>query len=316
MALPRYFRRWGNYAENQPISDRVRDITPSQWDTYTPMIAEELQMSLDALVENDLFLFGACSGGYPLEVRQYEEQHSSTTVRGEKFTASKYNPSIAALSETGAEAYAGLAPLFEGTRRSYLGVDKNGIRWMNTDPAQVFETSGLGEWYYDGSTDFLPSQVEADGTPSAARWLKNPVYIPCDSGFEGSCRGDHVDNGYLKFTLDGFGFISNVDYPTFSGYVDPTDSETDADGCILDVYLNDYLLGSTMFGCQTWSGSNDGSAINLSKVGSLECSFIVPASEVTSGYLSFHKRNEQSPDAKPLCLDSLYVRVEHYNTTT
>lgn len=312
MALPRYFRRWGNYGENPPVTDGVRDITPSQWDTYTPMIAEELQMSLDALVENDLFLFGACSGGYPLYVIQYDEPPYSTIVKGEKFTASKYNPSITTLNETGAEAYAGLAPLFDGTRRSYLGVDKNGIRWMNTDPAQIFETSGLGEFY--GSTDFLPSQVETDDTPSGARWLKNPVYIPCDSGFDGSCRGGHVDNGYLKFTLDGEGYIDYVDYPTFRSFA--PGSESDADGCILDVYLNDYLLGSTVFGCQTWSGSSDGSAINLSKLGSLECSFIVPASEVTSGYLSFHKRNERSSYAKPLCIDRLHVRVEHYNTTT
>lgn len=314
MALPRYFRRWGNYGEQPPITDSVRDITPSQWDTYTPMIAEELQSSLDALVDNDFILFSACSGDYPLEVRQYNEQQTSALVSGESFRASKYNPSIATRNVSGDVAYAGLAPLFDGTRRSYLGVDKNGIRWMNTDPAQVFITSGLGE--KQGSTDFLPSQDETDNTPSAARWLKNPIYIPCDSGFDGSCRGDHVDTGYLKFTLDGEGYIADVNYPDTPSFIVPTDPETDPDGCILDVYLNDYLIGSTMFGCQTWSGNTEGSALNMTANGSLECSFVVPASEVTSGYLSFHKRNEQSQDSKPLFMDRLYVRVEHYNTTT
>lgn len=310
MALPRYFSRWGNYGEQAPITDSVRDITPSQWDTYTPMIADELQMSLDALVDNDFILFSACSGDYPLEVRQYNEQQTSALVSGENFRASKYNPAITTRNVSGDVAYAGLAPLFDGTRRSYLGVDKNGIRWMNTDPAQVFVTSGLGEM--QEGTDFLPVQDESLNTPSAARWLKNPVYIPCDSGI---CRGDHVDTGYLKFTLDGEGYIASVNYPDPPSFIVPTDPETDPDGCILDVYLNDYLLGSTLFGCQTWKDVS-GTAVNQTINGSLECSFIVPASEVTSGYLSFHKRNEQSPDAKPLFLDRLYVRVEHYNTTT
>ena len=303
MTLPRYFRRWGNYGEQDPISDRARDITPSQWDTYTPMIAEELQMSLDALIDNDLLLFQACSGDYPLEVSAYGDEGISVTVSGEDFRASKYDPAIITRNSTGPEAYAGLAPEFDGTRRSYLGVDSNGIRWMNTDPVQVFVTSGLGEMY-EGSADFGPSQIESDNTPSAARWLKNPIYIPCDSGFDGTCRGDHVNDGYLRFTIDGDGYIANVNDP-----------ETDPDGYILDIYLNDYFLGSTMFGCQTWEDVN-GTPVNLSSNGSLECSFIVTASEVTSGFLSFHKRNEYSPDAKPLCLDNVYVRVEHYNSTT
>lgn len=316
MALPRYFDNWGNYSEragNRTLGDMGRVFTPTQWDTYSPTDPSIMQQSLDVLAENDFWLFNKCSGDYPFTINRNGEPGSEgyIDVSGEDYRSSNFNPEIVTRNTNGSiesECHVGLVPVPKvSDRRQYFGVDRNGSRWMNTDEAQVFELTANGQ----PDSDFSPYQYYNAGSPSGARYLKKPVYIPCDSGFNGFCLGEHCEDGYLKFGFTGGGYICDVTYPQ-NAYISPSDPETDPNGCILDIYLNDYLLGSTKFGIQDWDTESD-PQVNKSARGILNCEFIVPAAAVNSGYLTFRKRNEAT--AKPLIIDTLSLKVERFHTT-
>lgn len=315
MALPRYFDNWGNYSERArywTLIETDRVFTPTQWDTYSPTDPSIMQESLDVLSENDFWLFNKCSADYPFTInRNGEVIVGSVDVSGEDYKSSNFDPAIVTRNTSGSiesECRVGLVPVPKmSERRQYFGVDRDGSRWMNTDEAQVFELEAKGQ--PDG--EFLPHQYYNASSPSGARYLKKPVYIPCDSGFNGFCLGEHCEDGYLKFGFTGAGFICDVNYPQ-NTYIEPTDPETDPNGCILDIYLNDYLLGSTKFGVQDWDTYAD-PQVNKSARGIFNCEFIVPAAAVNSGYLTFRKRNEAT--AKPLTIDSLSLKVERFHTT-
>lgn len=314
MALPRYFDNWGNYSEragDKTLGDMGQEFTPTQWDTYSPTDPSIMQQSLDVLAENDFWLFNKCSGDYPFRIfRNNESIVGPLDVSGEDYRSSDINPEIVTRNTSGSiesACHIGLIPLPNmSDRRQYFGVDRNGSRWMNTDEAQVFELEATGQ----GDQDFIPHQYY-NNSPSGARYLKKPVYIPCDSGFYGYCRGEHCEDGYLKFGFTGRCYICDVNYPQTT-YISPSDPETDPNGCILDIYLNDYLLGSTKFGIQDWD-TESVPQVNKSARGILNCEFIVPAAAVNSGYLTFRKRNEAT--AKPLIIDTLTLKVERFHTT-
>lgn len=316
MALPRYFENWGDFSENigdKTLNERLQKFTPTQWDTYSPVDPEMMQASLDVLAENDFWLFNACSGGYPLAITCYGSgpHNAHQSPSGEDFKMSKFNPSMTSRNDPSHSTLDTLEmtlapPTPEDiTRRLHLCVDEAGPRWMNCDPAEVYSVYGNGE---SSDDPFRPFQISDANTPSAARWLSKPIYIPCDSGI---C--EHQEDGYLKITIDGDGYVCtpNGGFPYhYSVWNDPEDPEKDPDGCILDVYLNDYKLGSTTFGIQNFK--TDGSEVTQNGV--IDASFIVPAANVSSGYLSFHKRNEST--GKPLYFKAMLVTVERYHTVS
>ena len=313
MALPRYFENWGDFSENignKTLGDVSGAFTPTQWDTYSPVDPELMQSSLDVLAENDFWLFSECSGSYPLQIIAYGAGHHTVfNPSGEDYKSSKFNPSMTSRNDNHSskdELEMTLAPLTpeDLTRRLHLCVDGSGPRWMNCDPSEVYSVYANGASYED---PFRPFQRTDANTPSAARWLSKPIYIPCDSGI---C--EHQEDGYLKISIDCDGYVCTPHggFPyRYSVWNDPDNPETDPNGCILDVYLNNYNLGSTTFGIQNFK--SDGSAVT--QRGVMDCSFIVPAANVSSGYLSFHKRNEST--GEPLYFGDMTVRVERYHTT-